>query len=60
MGFRKIHKLTYRAEYTPSTWRGDGVGADIYENSYAFDATLRRSNGYCFWLNAFVSATRHM
>ena len=31
-----------RAEYTPSTRRGDGVGADIHENSYAIDATLRR------------------
>ena len=28
-----------RAEYTPSTRRGDGVGADIHENSYAVDAT---------------------
>ena len=28
-----------RAEYTPSTRRGDGVGADIHENPYAIDTT---------------------
>ncbi|CAH0377405.1 unnamed protein product, partial [Pelagomonas calceolata] len=46
-----IHKLT--APNTPSTWRGDGVGADIHENPYAIDATLRRR-----WLLLLVKRLR--
>jgi len=41
-----------RAEYTPSTRRGDGVGADIHEDSYAIDATRRRDHA--------IDATRDM